>query len=160
MSLRRQRLTRRASELHQKDCFASENVDVYSQKVCYIIWIVKTGIEYARSDEKRAFDLIMAAALTPAAFASRLVLGYEIRKHIGDNESPIFLQQRRGADGEPFTIRKLLTLDKDSDVPYNRFVHGCGLAREERYHKSFRYSQSPAPRFNCAVGRCQMQIRH
>lgn len=65
----------------------------------------KTGAEYLESPEKRAFDrLICRAGLRPlAAFCVKLASRYE--------DSPVFTQQRSGANGEPFTIYKLRTLN-------------------------------------------------
>lgn len=72
---------------------------------------MKTGIEYAHSDEKREFDRRAVQLIKPFAWAAMKML----ETHSGDDT--VFLQTRIGENGEPFKAYKLRTLYSDGMTP-------------------------------------------
>ena len=73
-----------------------------------------TGIEYAHSDEKRRFDRYAVRRARPFALAAQ----YAIAKST-NNQSPVFMQERIGANEVPFQAYKLRTLKSDNVTPIN-----------------------------------------
>lgn len=72
---------------------------------------MKTGIEYAHSDEKNAFDRRAVRLIKPfAALATRLLT------ETGD-EDIVFTQTRIGQHEQPFHAYKLRTLEDDGMTP-------------------------------------------
>lgn len=77
---------------------------------------MKTGVEYAHSREKRAFDVAVARALVlPAHMGLHALRATELFKH----DDYIFTQERVGRYGSLFEIQKIRTLQHDSVAPLN-----------------------------------------
>ncbi len=85
---------------------------------------MKTGIEYAHSEEKRQFDRYAVRFARPFALAAQYAVAFSA------DVEPTFLQTRVGTDGEFFYTHKLRTLQKDGITPINRattFMRRSGL---------------------------------
>jgi lipopolysaccharide/colanic/teichoic acid biosynthesis glycosyltransferase len=81
---------------------------------------MKTGTEYALSEDKDGFNSTFAHILAPLAFASRAVLEHSLEGQPGEDLKLDFDQERLGANGEIFLIHKLRTLDDETGEPLNR----------------------------------------
>ena len=85
---------------------------------------MKTGIEYAHSEEKRRFDSYAVRRARPFAYVAQRALTFS------SDDSPVFLQTRIGTDGKPFDAYKLRTLRDDGVTPVNEaaaFMRRSGL---------------------------------
>lgn len=67
---------------------------------------------YAESKIKRLVDIAIAIALCPPVIAASVVSGVAIRMET--KGSPLFLQERVGAAGQPFTLFKLRTMSVET----------------------------------------------
>lgn len=80
---------------------------------------MKSGLEYALSPSKRAFDLAFASGmLVPAKLAEAIAKATYARQA----ESPVYRQKRVGQFESPFVIQKLLTVNPVTCQPFNRLA--------------------------------------
>lgn len=87
---------------------------------------MKRGEAYAHSSEKRALDLVVAGLISPAYWASWLIV-----KGFVDGQEPVLEEKRIGQNKQPFVIAKFKTLnDETPQEPINKvasYVRKLGL---------------------------------